>query len=245
MSHGFGVIDINIPQHITVNDEDNPDYHETDVEYASTMTDVARKEGEKLAMYLWENYVEPYEFPGGIFLMGAGTAFHAMAKLVSENETVYTSLLGIIGFIATNPIRPISNPGVHWISQWYRENSLVYVSQAHSVWKKDTGKTSKRYGRLTESPGEVLNVMMKMHEGEVMEWMKEKVRRAYGESDDEDEDSVNGETKESDGDAVDELVPTTAAAASEAGPAMGVTSQSATTAQRMNLGGDVFMTTEH
>ncbi|KIV87254.1 hypothetical protein PV11_02811 [Exophiala sideris] len=247
VNHGFGVIDINIPQHITVNDEDNPDYHETDVEYASTMTDVARKEGEKLAMYLWENYVEPYEFPGGIFLMGAGTAFHALAKLVSENQTVYTSLLGIIGFIATNPIRPISNPGVHWISQWYRENSLVYVSRAHSVWKKETGKTSKRYGRLKESPCEMLNVMMKTHEGEVTDWMKEKARQAAGADDDEDEDSVNGEVKESDADTVDELVPVVPGtiAASEGGLGVGATAPGATTAQRMNLGGDVFMTTEH
>ncbi|KAK5254186.1 Histone deacetylase hda1, partial [Exophiala xenobiotica] len=128
VSHGFAVIDINVPQHITINDEDSPEYHDTDVEYASTMTDVARKEGEKLAQYLWENYVEPWDFVGGIFLMGAGTAFHALAKLVSENENVYPSLLGIIGFIATNPIRPISNPSSHWVSQWYRENSLVYVS---------------------------------------------------------------------------------------------------------------------
>jgi len=87
VSHGFAVIDINVPQHITINDEDSPEYHDTDVEYASTMTDVARKEGEKLAQYLWENYVEPWDFPGGIFLMGAGTAFHALAKLVSENGT--------------------------------------------------------------------------------------------------------------------------------------------------------------
>jgi hypothetical protein len=87
VSNGFGVIDINVPEHITVNDEDNPDYNGMDVEYASTTTDAARKEGEKLAMYLWENYVEPYDFPGGIFLVGAGSAFHALAKLVSENGT--------------------------------------------------------------------------------------------------------------------------------------------------------------
>lgn len=97
----MGVIDINIPEYITVPPADgapglksehgsNSNPYSTgagvgDVAYASTATDLARKEGEKLAGYLWENYVEPYEFPGGIFLMGTGHAFHAVAKLVSDN----------------------------------------------------------------------------------------------------------------------------------------------------------------
>lgn len=108
VSHGFAVIDVNIPQHITINDEDSPEYHETDVEYASMTTDVARKEGEKLAQYLWENYVEPGDFPGGIVLMGAGTAFHALAKLVSENGTLldpsilpHPSFFDMVGFANT------------------------------------------------------------------------------------------------------------------------------------------------
>lgn len=79
------MIDVNIPELITVSDPNNPKYNDTEVEYASTATDVARREGEKLASYLWENYIEPYDFPGGIFLIGAGNAFHAIAKLVSEN----------------------------------------------------------------------------------------------------------------------------------------------------------------
>lgn len=85
VSHGFGVIDINIPEYVTINDPSEPEYHDTEHEYASITTDIARKEGEKLTTYIWENYVEPYKFPGGIFLMGAGTAFHALAKLVSDN----------------------------------------------------------------------------------------------------------------------------------------------------------------
>lgn len=184
--------------------------------------------------------------------------FKPVLTLDAVLETVYTSLLGIIGFIATNPIRPISNPGVHWISQWYRENSLVYVSRAHSVWKKDNaGKTSKRYGRLIKSDGEVLNVMMKMHEDEVTEWMKDKVRQAAGadddDDDDEEEDSVDGETRESDGDTVDEPVPAPVAVpesvigGSSAASVSGAIPQGATTGQTLSNsgGGDVFMTTEH
>lgn len=92
MSHNYGVIDVNIPEFITVDPNagsssypDSGGYENNNVEYSSNQTDLARREGEKLTSYLWENYVEPYDFPGGIFLIGAGHAFHAVAKLVSEN----------------------------------------------------------------------------------------------------------------------------------------------------------------
>ncbi|KIY01763.1 uncharacterized protein Z520_01901 [Fonsecaea multimorphosa CBS 102226] len=186
-SHGMGVIDVNIPEYISISHADDNNFQSenyphglsmTDVEYASTTTDLARKEGEKLASYLWENYIEPYEFPWGIMLMGAGHAFHAIAKLVSENEHVYPTLLGIVCFISTQPIRPISNPGGnHWVSQWYRENSLVFVSSRHSLWKKEKegGKVSKRYGRLVRSEGEILNQIMMQHREQVCQWIFDKV----------------------------------------------------------------------
>ncbi|EXJ84628.1 histone deacetylase 6/10 [Capronia epimyces CBS 606.96] len=204
VSHGFGVIDVNIPELITISDPNNPEYNDAEVEYASTATDIARKEGEKLAAYLWENYVEPYDFRGGTFLMGAGHAFHAVAKLVSENENVYPNLLGIIGFIATNPIRPIANPGSHWVSQWYRDNSLVFVSQVHSLWKKD-GHPSKRYGKLVRSNGEVLNQMMKIHEHEVFDWIKQQIRENATDDTTEDDEDAEG-SKDSDGDTIDDPV---------------------------------------
>jgi hypothetical protein len=219
------VIDVNVPELITVSsDPSNPNaYEETEVEYASTTTDQARKEGEKLAAYLWENYVEPYEFPGYIFLMGAGHAFHAVAKLVSENgmsypcvltfflprfltrsflpittclpeipaESIYPSLAGVIGFISTNPIRPVHNPNHPWVAQWYRENSRIYISHTHSLWKKD-GRASKRYGQLIRSQGTVLNQMMKMHEEEVTRWIQEKVDLDNDDDDTESEDQSTG-----------------------------------------------------
>ena len=184
------------------------------MEYSSNQTDLARREGEKLASYLWENYVEPYDFPGGIFLIGAGHAFHAVAKLVSENglykvtsrsfpthtnpvaENVYPNLTGIIGFISTNPIRPIYNHNHPWLPQWYKDNSQIFVSRAHSLWKKD-GKASKRYGTLVRSEGLLLNEMMKLHEKEVFEWIAEKADVEEDEEDeDEDDDEAEGKTED-------------------------------------------------
>lgn len=101
------MIDVNIPELISVTpDPSNPDsnsYEAAEIEYASTVTNQARKEGEKLAAYLWENYVEPHDFPGYIFLMGAGHAFHAVAKLVSENGMycVFSMLAFVSSYRAT------------------------------------------------------------------------------------------------------------------------------------------------
>lgn len=154
-----------------------------------------------------------------------------------------------MGFISTNPIRPIANPASHWVSQWYRDNSLVYVSHVHSLWKKDKAP-SRKYGKLVRSEAAVLNVMMKMHKDDVTEWIKEKVRAAA----DSDEESI--ETDSESGDTIDD--PSTgaldaSAAAGVAGSlvdgagglAAGSLSQGATTGQRFSTAaGDVYMSTE-
>lgn len=106
-------------------------------------------------------------------------------------ENVYPNLTGIIGFISTNPIRPIYNHNHPWLPQWYKDNSQIFVSRAHSLWKKD-GKASKRYGTLVRSEGVLLNEMMKLHEKEVFEWMTEKAD-VEGDEDDEDEDNDSDE----------------------------------------------------
>ena len=188
---------------------------EASAKYSSSTTDPARREGEKLAAYLWENYIEPFPFSHGIILLGAGHAFHAVAKLIPENDAVYRSLADIAGFISTQPIRPISSATNHAVSPWYREHSLVYVSEKHSVWKKanESGKVSKRYGQLLKSEGDVVNGMMIRYREEMMLWMDAMIRKQrdrhraeYGNSEDEDEDrddGVKGE-KESDGDTIED-----------------------------------------
>lgn len=126
-------------------------HYNTSVEYNSHTTDVARQEAGKLAEYLWENYVEPYDFDGGVWLIGAGNAFHAVAKLLAENDNVYHRLRGVVAFICQNPIRPISNANNAWVASWYREHSKIFVAKDHQVWQQDENgrkKVSKRYGKL-------------------------------------------------------------------------------------------------
>ena len=76
--NGFGVIDVNIPAHITDLETGKT------IRYNSTEDDLGRRNGELLAVYLWENYIEPYDFPEGIIMCGVGDAFHAIAKLLNE-----------------------------------------------------------------------------------------------------------------------------------------------------------------
>jgi len=127
-----------------------------DVSYSSHATDVARQESEKLADYVWENYIEPYDFEGGIWLIGAGNAFYAVAKLIGSKDTVYQRCRGVVGFICQNALRPVSSVTNNspFISSWYRERSKIYVSDNHDVWRKqeEGKKISKRYGKLIKSP---------------------------------------------------------------------------------------------
>jgi hypothetical protein len=127
--------------------------------------------------------------------------FDPVTKPVSRLDNVYTSVLGIIGFITTQPIRPISSLTSHWVSQWYRDSSLVYVSQVHSLWKKD-GRASKRYGRLIRSQKSVLNVMMKAHQAEVTDWMaakQQELAATMAENDDEAEGEDDDDQREEEG----------------------------------------------
>lgn len=79
--HDFGVIDVNIPRFITDNETGRT------IEYRNVEDDMGRKNGERLALYLWENYIELHDFEN-IFLIGVGDAYHGLAKLLSDNGTI-------------------------------------------------------------------------------------------------------------------------------------------------------------
>lgn len=183
LAHSFGVIDVNIPEYITISGAEynihDPILASQMITYASTETDAARREGEKLATYLWENYIEPMPVPPEfkkreIILMGCGHAFHAVARLISESDMVYQSLAGVVGFLATNPVRPVKSNSNPWISSWYREHSILFVSESHGVWKREN-KVSKRYGTLRKSEGRTLNGVMQLEQDHVWEWIGSKL----------------------------------------------------------------------
>jgi histone deacetylase 6 len=175
----MGVLDVNIPEHITI-PEESPSRFDSNPEQA-------RREAEKLATYLWENYIEPYDHEQ-IFFIGIGNAFHGVVKLLTEKglylshqlecgtdrfpiEDVYQRVGGVVAFIANNPVRPVHSADNPYLSRWYIANSIVFVSYTHSLWNGDR-KTSKRYGKLQKSPEKQLHDMVARHKDETFAFIQ-------------------------------------------------------------------------
>ena len=88
---------------------------------------------------------------------------------------MYQSVSGVVAFIANNPVRPIHSPDNPFLSKWYINNSMVFVSHTHSLWESDR-KTSKRYGRLFKSPASQLHEIMLQHRSEVFVFIRERTK---------------------------------------------------------------------
>jgi histone deacetylase 6 len=170
VEQGFSVIDVNIPKWITDEEEENTyveERHQNRI--AST---------EELASYLWENYIEIND-SAHIFFVGVGDAFHGLASLLINRDTIQERVKGVITFVAENPLRPVASQTNVWLSKWYIKHSLVFVSPSHQVWSHENfaKKPSKRYGKLIKSTRTGLNEMLKRHESEVFRFLLEKIGR--------------------------------------------------------------------
>ncbi|PGH21333.1 hypothetical protein AJ80_03384 [Polytolypa hystricis UAMH7299] len=184
VKHNIGVIDVNVPKYFT-----DPNASDQFQEEDRTRT----KLGDQLAAYLWENYIEPNDATE-IFFMGVGDAYVALANLLQNTERVHTRVSGVISFVAENPVRAVSSNTTPWLSKWYKDNSLIYISHPHHVWSSQENgkKLSKRYGTLKRSPRKGLNEMLLFHKRDVFEWI---VQRISEEEDVEEEDEEEDEKK--------------------------------------------------
>ncbi|KAJ5765215.1 Histone deacetylase clr3 [Penicillium odoratum] len=174
VSKGYAVIDVNIPMHVT-RDEATGRYQDED-------GDRPHATGE-LAAYLWDNYIEPYQRPD-IFFIGVGTAFYGITSLLINRDNLYQKVNSVISFVSSHPVRAVASPTQTWMSKWYRENSLVFVSHKHGVWDRTP---SKRYGSLRKSPQSTLTEMLGEHKEEVFDWISSRVE-AHAAEDNEDLD---------------------------------------------------------
>ncbi|OJJ56588.1 hypothetical protein ASPSYDRAFT_134468 [Aspergillus sydowii CBS 593.65] len=181
---GYGVIDVNIPKHVTT--EPAPNRFEDEDENRPTAT-------EELAGYLWDNYIEPNEATE-IFLIGIGNAFYGVANLLINRETLYQRVNGVISFVARDPVRAVASHTQVWLSRWYKDNSLVYVSHAHGLWKNPK-KPSKRYGNLLESPKAALSEMLVHHKDEVFQWVENRVEPPESDETEEEQPSNRSPAK--------------------------------------------------
>ncbi|RAH49355.1 histone deacetylase hdaA [Aspergillus brunneoviolaceus CBS 621.78] len=182
---GYAVIDVNIPKHVTI-DPSSGKYEDED-ENRPTAT-------EELAGYLWDNYIEPNEATE-IFFIGIGNAFYGVANLLINRETLYKRVNGVVSFVAENPVRAVASHTQVWLSRWYKDNSLVFVSHTHGVWTSLQRKPSKRYGLLVQSPKAGLSEMLMHHKNEVYQWISERADVADSEEIEDEKPKRRSPTK--------------------------------------------------
>ncbi|KAJ5507082.1 hypothetical protein N7527_009225 [Penicillium freii] len=172
---GYAVIDVNVPKHVSR--EGAAGRYEADDEDRPSAT-------EELAGYLWDNYIDANQATD-IFLLGVGNAFLGVANLLINRENLYKRVNGVVSFVSENPVRAIASHTQTWLSKWYRENSIVFVSNSHGIWDIQDRRPSKRYGKLVHSPKFDLNEMLDEHKEEVYKWISERADRVEEESDED------------------------------------------------------------
>ncbi|KAF7585373.1 Histone deacetylase hda1 [Aspergillus hancockii] len=179
----YAVIDVNIPKHVTSGK------YEEEEENRPTAT-------EELAGYLWDNYIEPNEATE-IFFLGIGNAFYGIANLLINRDTLYKRVNGVVSFVAENPVRAVASHTQTWLSRWYKDNSLVFVSHTHGVWNpaENRRKPSKRYGHLIQSEKSELSEMLMHHKNEVFQWIEERADNHDSEETEEEKPPSGSPTK--------------------------------------------------
>ncbi|KAJ5992086.1 histone deacetylase [Penicillium sp. IBT 35674x] len=169
---GWAVIDVNVPMHIS-RDKTTGKFEDEDVNRPHAT--------EELAAYLWDNYIDPSNATD-VFFMGIGTAFYGVTSLLINRDNLYQNVNGVISFVSDHPVRAVASATQTWMSKWYRENSLVFVSHQHGVWEH---KPSKRYGNLRKSPQATISDMLAEHKEETFDWIRDHIK-VQSESEDED-----------------------------------------------------------
>lgn len=170
VSNKFGVMDVNVPSHITTEPDNTADpYLAPPPEYE------LQRQVTSLVCYLWDNYLQLYEAPD-IFLMGVGEAYLGV-KVLLINRDCRARIAGVVNFVtgALKPVKSDVDPGM---SGWYRDNSRVYLAGDHAAWLDPelTKKVQKRrFGTVVRSPAAGLNRMMAGHAAEVHEWVMDRV----------------------------------------------------------------------
>ncbi|MCJ1402325.1 Histone deacetylase hda1 [Xylographa trunciseda] len=182
VNHGFGVMDVNVPKFLTgISDEEgDPD------DEALKITEAVNE----LAIYLYDNYIECNESPR-VFFLGIGDAFRAILHLLNtRNYEALEQIAGVIGFVAQNPIRPVTETFITDFAKWYYKRSLLFVNHAHPVWERDNKKISKKFGALRRSPADGVNAMLLAHKPDVEDFLAKRAGVKLERPREQDEDTI-------------------------------------------------------
>ncbi|KAI1480550.1 histone deacetylase [Daldinia eschscholtzii] len=163
----FGIMDANIPHYIT---------HSEDIDAFTPRADekTLQRQIQELVCYIWDNYLQLYDVED-LFIVGVGNAYLGV-KVLLTNRDCKNRISGVINFVTGN-LRPVKSETDTELSSWYKQNSLVYVTNDHACWTdNDLAKKvlKKRFGGVHRSPEVGLNRMMETHAKEVFEFISER-----------------------------------------------------------------------
>lgn len=168
MAQGFGVMDVNIPAHVTKSED-----AESFISRPSEQ--VLQHQIQELVCYLWDNYLQLWDAED-VFLLGVGNAYLGV-KVLLTNRDCKSRIRGVVNFVDGN-LRPVKSETDPELSSWYKRHSLVYVSCDHACWTdRDLAKkvSKKRFGGVKQSSQATLSRMMEEHAEEAQAWVMERV----------------------------------------------------------------------
>ncbi|KAI0900355.1 putative histone deacetylase A [Annulohypoxylon nitens] len=176
----FGVLDVNIPHYIT---------HTEDLDAYTSRADekTLQRQIQELVCYIWDNYLQLYD-ADDLFLVGVGNAYLGV-KVLLTNRDCKNRIAGVVNFVTGN-LRPVKSETDTELSSWYKQNSLVYVTNDHACWgDPDLAKKvlKKRFGGVQRSPEVGLSRMMEAHAKEVYQFIDERVEQRESGNTTEDE----------------------------------------------------------
>jgi len=167
-SLGFGIIDINIPLHISSNLHPSPSTIATVPRVSETELGDQMQE---LMCYLWDNYLE-LSPSSHIVLMGVGNSYLGVKQLLVTRDQVRHRVKGVVCFV-TGHLRPVKSASDEGLAVWYKRCSRIYVSPAHACWNDEEARRKvarKRFGNVIRSEVEGLGEMLDKYRQEVGEW---------------------------------------------------------------------------
>ena len=154
---GYGIVDINIPQHLTgISDPDGRDMEETTNLHNELMD------------YLWDNYLEISEAKN-VIILAVGEPSSQIARLFSRRD-LRNKLSGVVSFISNSVLRAVTSQNDEYLPDWYFERSRVYVGNEHSVWASSK-RPKKKFGDVHRSPETTTNGMLIKHFDDTTNWL--------------------------------------------------------------------------
>ncbi|KAL0633314.1 Histone deacetylase hda1 [Maublancomyces gigas] len=182
VNKGFAVLDVNIPQALTMEDVRTPYLLGVGTGNLLKKGELAKKreydmmkQTEEICVYLWDNYIEIAD-ARNIILMGVGDAYVGILYLLANREC-RERVKGVVGVVGEeNSARAIMT-GMHGDSllDWYFQNSLVVCSKDHGIWEKTMKRGRKKFGGLHRATANTLQDVLRDTHDIVVDWIGGKV----------------------------------------------------------------------